>query len=315
MEYVALGKTGLKVSRLCFGGLTVGPLQANLPVMKAAEVILEAFRQGVNFIDTAELYQTYPHIAAALKTWDKEVIISTKTYAYDRNGAAKSLDKAQRELNRDVIDIFMLHEQESEWTLKGHREALEYFLECKEKGIVKAVGISTHHIAAVKAACLMGEIDVIHPIVNHRGLGIVDGSIGEMLRAIEAAYDKGIGIYAMKPLGGGNLINQFEECLDYVLSIPCIHSIALGMQSVEEVIANVSYFEDRNVKPEVVERLRTKKRSLHIDEWCEGCGDCLPACKHGAIYIEDGKLRVTAEKCILCGYCGSKCKNFAIKIV
>jgi predicted aldo/keto reductase-like oxidoreductase len=315
VEYRELGKTGLKVSRLCFGGLTVGPLQANLPVEQGAEVISEAFNRGINFIDTAELYRTYPYIAVAVKKAKKDVIIASKTYAYDRDGAMRSVEKARRELDRDVIDIFMLHEQESELTLKGHWEALEYFFNCKARGIIKAVGISTHHVAAVEAACGMNVIDVIHPIVNYKGIGIVDGSIEDMLAAIRKAYDKGIGIYAMKPLGGGNLIQHVEKCLDYVLSIPYIHSIALGMQSIEEVIANISYFEGRKVDREVLERLKSKKRYLHVEEWCEGCGQCLSACAHQAIYIQNNRLQVKPEKCVLCGYCGSRCKNFAIKIV
>jgi len=111
LEYRKLGKTGIKVSRLCFGGLTVGPLQANLPLEEGAEVMRQAFDRGVNFIDTAELYRTYPYIALAIKKSQKDIVVSSKTYAYDRAGAQKSVEKARKELDRDVIDIFMLHEQ------------------------------------------------------------------------------------------------------------------------------------------------------------------------------------------------------------
>ena len=52
------------------------------------------------------------------------------------------------------------------------------------------------------------EIEIIHPIVNKEGIGIQDGNIEDMLTAIEKAYNKGKGIYGMKPLGGGHLINQ-----------------------------------------------------------------------------------------------------------
>jgi aryl-alcohol dehydrogenase-like predicted oxidoreductase len=71
MEKRKLGKTEIEVSRLCFGGLTVGPLQANLPLMQGADVIREAFERGVNFIDTAELYETYPYIKEALKSFKR----------------------------------------------------------------------------------------------------------------------------------------------------------------------------------------------------------------------------------------------------
>jgi aryl-alcohol dehydrogenase-like predicted oxidoreductase len=67
LQYVNLGNTGINVSKLCFGGLIIGPLQANLPSYQGAQIILKAIELGVNFIDTAELYGTYPHIREALK--------------------------------------------------------------------------------------------------------------------------------------------------------------------------------------------------------------------------------------------------------
>lgn len=151
MEYTRLGRTGLKVSKICFGALTIGPLQANLPIEVGAGVIRYALDRGVNFIDTAEMYRTYPYIKRALKGYNKDVVVATKSYAYEREGMVKSLEEARAKLDRDVIDIFLLHEQESLYTIKGHWEAFEYLLEAKAKGLVRAVGISTHRIEAVKA--------------------------------------------------------------------------------------------------------------------------------------------------------------------
>ena len=114
------------VSRLCFGALTIGPLQANLPVREGAAVIRKALESGVNFIDTAELYRTYPYIREALRGFTGDVAICSKCYAYTRQDMQKSVEKALIELDRDYIDIFMLHEQESALTIKGHWEAYEY---------------------------------------------------------------------------------------------------------------------------------------------------------------------------------------------
>ena len=126
MKYSVLGKTGIKVSRLCFGSLTVGPLQANLSVEEGGEIISYAFECGINFIDTAQLYQTYPYIKYALKKCKKDIVISSKTYAYTREMAIQAFEQARLELDRDYIDIFMLHEQESIYTLQGHKAALDY---------------------------------------------------------------------------------------------------------------------------------------------------------------------------------------------
>lgn len=316
MEYSLLGNTNLKVSKLCFGTLTIGPLQSNLSIEEGTEVIGEAINRGVNLFDTAELYDTYKYLKNAIKLYGRDkFIISTKSYSYDRKTAEASLYKALEELDTDTIDIFSLHEQESEHTLRGHREALEYFLEMKQKGIIKAVGISTHHIGAVTAATKMKEIDVIHPIINIAGLGIQDGTKEEMLQAIKNAYDAKKGIYAMKALGGGNLLNKVDECFDFILNIDSINSVAVGMQTKEEVIANVLRFENKEIPDDLRNKISRKPRKLLIDFWCEKCGSCVEHCKHNALVIKDNKVNVITEKCVLCGYCSNYCPQFCIKII
>ena len=74
MIYNSLGKTGIKVSRLCFGSLTLGPLQKNLSIKDGAAVIRRAAEMGVNFIDTADLYGTYPYIKEVLNDFPNMVV-------------------------------------------------------------------------------------------------------------------------------------------------------------------------------------------------------------------------------------------------
>lgn len=315
MDYRILGASGLRVSRLCFGSLTIGPLQAGLSLEEGASVIRAAFDMGVNFIDTAELYCTYDYIRKAAEGRRKEIIISTKCYAYTREGAEKSLRKALKELDTDYIDIFSLHEQESELTLKGHQEAMEYFIRAKEKGYIRSFGISTHAIGAVKASLKYKEIEVLHPILNIRGLGIIDGDVNGMLEAVAEACRAGKGIYSMKPLGGGNMIKDSDQCFDFLLSNNNLHSIAVGMQSKEEVTNNVMIFEGKQVPEEVKLQLKRKKRRLLIDYWCRGCGSCSRKCTQKAITIEQGKAVVDPAKCVLCGYCSAYCPDFCIKVI
>ena len=315
MEYRRLGNTNIDISRLCFGSLTISPLQAHLSIEEGAKIIETAMDLGVNFLDTAELYQNYEYIKKAISKKREKIVISTKSYAYSSEGAEKSLLKALKEIGTDYIDIFLLHEQESEHTIRGHFEALEYLIKAKQKGLIRAIGISTHAIAGVRAACKYNEIEVIHPIVNKNGLGIIDGDISQMLKAIENAYNKGKGIYAMKPLGGGNLNKNISECFSFVLKNPHIHSIAVGMQSQEELMCNTLIFENKEVPKEVTSKINNRIRRLLIDFWCKGCGACVNACSQGALKIVDDKVYVDNEKCLLCGYCGAYCSEFCIKIV
>lgn len=314
MEYRKLGQSGLHVSRLCFGALTVGPLQRGLPPEEGSKLIRRALELGVNFIDTAELYGTYEHIRLALEGFKSEhpIVVATKSYAYSREGMERSLEEACRGLGLDTIPIFLLHEQESSHTLRGHWPAFEVLIEAKKAGIVQAVGISTHHVGGVLAACAVPEIDVISPLINVTGIGIQGGSRDEMLQAISKAANNGKGVYAMKPLGGGHLLASWSQAFDFLLNQPTIDSIAVGMKSMAEVESNVAFFQGNRDLPDP----KVTTRRLHIDDWCIGCSACVNSCPNGALEIQNGVATVAhREQCVFCGYCGASCPEFAIKVI
>ncbi|HZK58030.1 MAG TPA: aldo/keto reductase [Clostridia bacterium] len=316
MEKRKLGKTNIEVSRLCFGSLTISPLQTNQSYEDGGDLLLYGFENEINFVDTAELYETYKHIGHALKCYDRDkIVIATKSYAYSRETAENSLKKALKEMNTDYVDIFLLHEQESEHTIRGHYEAIEYFLKMKEKGYIRGVGLSTHTVAAVKGALKYREIEIIHPIVNINGLGIQDGTIEDMLSVLNDAHNSGKGIYGMKPLGGGNLLKNFQQCFDFVLGLPILDSIATGMQSREEIDVNISIFEGREINKPSLDKIKAKNRKLLISEWCEGCGICTKHCGQNALQIVNNRAVVDHDKCVLCGYCSKYCPNFCIKVI
>lgn len=314
MEYRELGKTGLQVSRICFGALTIGPLQRNMSVEEGSRLILQAFEAGINFIDTAELYRTYPYIKQALKAWPRpeEIVIATKSYAYTAEGMQQSLEEARRELDLDTIPIFLLHEQESEFTIKGHWPALEVLLEAQAKGQVKAIGISTHHVEGVLGACKYPEIQIVSPLINLTGIGIQGGTKEQMLAAISQAFSLGKGIYAMKPLGGGHLISRRRDAFSFLLERPELHSIAVGMKNVAELERNINFFKGT---PSPDEDFTQPERKLHFDEWCIACGKCVQVCAAKALTIEGDQVIVDPEKCVFCGYCGAACPEFAIKVI
>lgn len=315
MKYNILGRTGLRVSKLCFGALTIGPLQANLPLQTGAKVMMKAFEAGVNFIDTAQLYQTYAYIREALVGRKNDIIISSKSYAYTYEDMKKSVEQACRSVNREYIDIFMLHEQTSRLTLRGHQEALEYLLDAKKEGIIRAVGVSTHTVEVVRAAALMDEIDVIHPILNMKGIGICDGDTEDMLSAIEFAHYMGKGIYTMKALGGGHLSLNAREAFEWILAQPNIHAVAIGMQTLDEVALNCNVFAQGFFDTELAKAVAAQKRTLLIEDWCTGCGTCVERCQMNALTIRGGHAVANMDRCVLCGYCGASCPEFCIKII
>ena len=217
LKYNNLGSSNIKVSSLCFGTLTVSPLQCAYPTEKSADLFCYAIDCGINFFDTANLYDTYAPLKEAVK-YKKDIVIATKDYCYDEKTAQVSLDKALKEIGRDYVDIFLLHEQESINTIRGHWEAIEYLHKRKKQGDIRAVGLSTHFMRAVKDSLAIDEIEVIHPIYNSRGLGIADASAEEMLKAINKAQMRNKGIYLMKALGGGHLVADAQKAFSEVLS-------------------------------------------------------------------------------------------------
>lgn len=314
MDKVLLGKTGISVSRLCFGTLTMGPFQRSLSVSEGAALMERAFANGVNFLDTAEIYDTYPYVKQALKI-KPDAVVSTKCYAYDRTTAERSFKLAVEGIGREYIDIFMLHEQESEHTIRGHREAVEYFLEMKERGYIGALGLSTHHVACMKAAQKYPEFEVLFALINKNGIGIADGTSDEMLSQIKDAHAVGRGIMAMKPLGGGHLIADREACFDYILKKDCIDTVAIGMQSIAEVDYNCAVFSRKKPSEETAIATKRARRRLLIQEWCGGCGKCVQVCKNHALRLENGRAVVDDDKCALCSYCARACPQFTIKVI
>src|SRR5699024_5043680 len=125
----------------------------------------------------------------------------------------------------------------------------------------------------------------------------------------------GVGIFAMKPLGGGHLIQSSFDAMRYALSNPLIDSVAVGMQSFEEIDANIAVAEGAPDARERMERLHHRTRRMMVHDYCEGCGRCAARCAQKAISIVNGRARVDAGKCVFCGYCARVCPQFCIKVV
>jgi len=314
--YSSLGKTGLEVSMLSMGSLVLGPAQYNLSTQESEKLIQYGLDQGINFFDTSEFYDVYPHLKYLSQK--ENVVISSRSYAPSKDLMKESLERARRELQRDKIEIFGLHEQESALTLKGHRGALEYLAESREKGLIDAVSVSTHYVSCVKSAAMLPEVDVIFAILNMEGLGIADGSKADMEDALAFARYMGKGIYIMKALGGGHLYRNPYKALCYARDFPYKDSVCVGFKNETEIQFACKVFCSEITEEEInraqSQILRTPKK-LVVEEWCEGCGKCEQKCGFSAISVADGKAVVDESKCMLCGYCARVCPNFCLKVI
>ncbi|MBP7732717.1 MAG: aldo/keto reductase [Caldisericia bacterium] len=311
MKHVPFGKTGHSVSHLCLGTLIMGPLQAHLPLAQGVAVMERAWEMGVNFFDTAELYDSQVYIGALPPHIRHNAVITTKSYSETPEKMKASVEKALREMKLDVIPIFLLHEQESALTLKGHWKALEVLLEYKQKGLIKTVGVSTHTIEITRLIRIYPEIECVFSMFNIEGYGIKDGTQAQMEYELEKAYNAGKGVYLMKVLGGGKLLHRAREALEYAIKYPFAHSVAVGIKHIDELEWNVALFEGR--EPE--KPINAVPRKMLVSFWCEGCGVCAQVCPQHAIEVADGKAHIDHEKCIVCTYCTGHCPLHCLRVI
>lgn len=315
MKKNSLGNTGLEVTPVGFGVMTVGYTQLNLSVEEGADVLRYALEKGINFLDTAQYYETYPYIREALKDTDFKPIISSKSLDLTYEGMKYAIDEALKEMNLETIDIFLMHEVRNDPDWDNRAGAWRCLQEAKAAGIVKAIGISTHHVDVAEKMAGIPEVDVVFPLINFKSLGIRKengpGTCEEMAAAIKACGDAGKGVFAMKAFGGGNLTGSYLEALDYVRDLPGVDSIMIGFGKKDEVDRIVEYAEDtidRSYVPDI------SKKKIRIDQGdCEGCGACIDRCPNKAIYRNvNGLAQVDHSVCLTCGYCAPVCPVRAI---
>lgn len=312
MKRVQLGKTGIYVSEVGFGVLTIGKTQLNLELEKGAELLKYALAQGINFLDTAQYYETYDFIYEALKDTDYNPVICSKCLGHGYFEMQYAIKEALSSLHRQYIDIFLMHEVRPGEDRSGAWQCLK---EAKEQGIIKAIGISTHHIDVVEKYSEFEDIDVIFPLINYDGLGIrkgnEQGTAKEMAAAIAKAAAKDIGVFAMKVFGGGHLTCNYITALDYVYNLQGIDSMMIGFGKKEEVDRAIQYIDGKLPKDYAPDT--SQKRTFIEPGNCEGCGACIKRCPNKALHFNEfGFAEVVDELCLTCGYCAPVCPVRAI---
>lgn len=311
-----LGNTGINVTKLGFGTLVMGSLQANLPPEEGAKVIRRALVQGISFLDTAHTYGSYEHIRQAKEGWKQELVIATKTPASDYDKAERHINHALEALDVESLDIMLMHAARAgEDVFQERAGAYQCLCDYKQKGLIKAIGVSTHHAGTVRVAGSRDDVDVIHPLINMAGTGILGGTVEDMASAIAAASLHGKGIYAMKALAGGSLLERMDEAFKFVMGLPGIDTVVVGMVSEAEVDMNCRIFRGEAVHDKEREVTVREKRLKIVEVYCKGCGRCVDACPNGALSMVEGKSSVDESKCLLCGYCTPACPEFAIRVI
>lgn len=239
-DIVTLGRTGIKVSRLAMGTGTAGfNYRSNqtdeLGVKGLANLLNDAFEQGINFWDSADQYGTHPHMKEALKTVPREkVVILTKTKATTADEMKNDLDRFRKEIGIDYIDIILLHlMRDSDWP-EIKSGAMEVLSKARQDGIIHAHGVSCHTIGALRTAAETEWVQVDLARINPYGASM-DADVPVVENVLKRMHRDGKGIIGMKIFGGGQLVNKVDECLRYVLSLDFVDAFTIGQESKKEL--------------------------------------------------------------------------------
>jgi aryl-alcohol dehydrogenase-like predicted oxidoreductase len=248
-EKVVLGKSGLKVPRLCLGtGMSGWQRESNqtrLGKQKFTALIRGAHERGVQLFDSADLYGTHPYFIPALQgvPRDKYSLISKIWWAPggvpedERPDADVVVPRFLKELQTDYIDLLLLHCVTSREWPQQLRKQMDLLAKYKEKGVVRALGVSCHSLEALEAAVDEPWVDSVHARINPYGMSM-DGPAARVLPVLKRLHAAGKGVVGMKIIGAGHLRHDNErrdESVRYALQSGCVDVLNVGCESLAEV--------------------------------------------------------------------------------
>jgi 1-deoxyxylulose-5-phosphate synthase len=246
-DVVTLGRTGIRVSRLAQGTGTNGYGHASnqtrsLGLSGLADLLRASADQGVTFWDLADQYGTHPHAREALKGVARDrVQILTKTHASSEREMRADLDRFRRELGTEMLDIVLLHCMTAADWPKQKAGAMAVLAEAKQKGTIRAHGVSCHDLGALRTAAASDWVDVDLARLNPAGASM-DGPPERVLPVLAEMKRQGKGVIGMKILGAGVLRQRADEALRYALAAPVLDCFTIGVESrreLEDLLARI----------------------------------------------------------------------------
>ena len=221
MRYKELGKTGMKISHLCFGASSLGSVFRSTKEAESIEAVEAAIEGGINFIDVSPYYGHYKAetvLGKALKRIPREkYYLSTKVGRYGKDGvntwdysakrATESVQESMERLGIDHIDLINVHDIEFQANMDGGLqkvvdETLPALVELKKKGLVGHVGITDLQLENLKWVVEHSEEGTVESILNFCHYCLNDVKLKDFIDFFES---QGIGIINASPLSMGLL--------------------------------------------------------------------------------------------------------------
>ena len=316
MEYRILGRTGLKVSRMGFGGIPIQRIDAK----GTRALMLRLQDEGINYIDTARGYTvSESYLGEALEGIRGDFILATKSMSRTKEAMAKDIDISLGNLRTDYIDLYQVHNpsvaQLEQVVAPGG--ALEALQEAKAAGKIGHIGLTAHSLEVFAMGLEMPWVETImfpYNIVESQGIDL-----------IAKCAEKGIGFIDMKPLAGG-AIEDATLALRYVCANSNVTITIPGMAELAELDQNLAAVNDTTPLTDAdfarMDAIR-KELGTHFCRRCNYCAPCtvgisIPSCflfqgylqRYGLADWAKGRyeaMSVKASACIGCGACEGRC--------
>ena len=316
MQYVTLGKTGLRISRVGFGGI---PIQ-RITQEECTKLFDEVVADGINYIDTARGYTVSEQfIGQALQGRRDKFVLATKSMARTREAMEQDIEISLSNLQTDYIDLYQIHNANDAQldTVMAEGGAMEALLAAKAAGKIGHIGLTAHSLSVFERALEIDEIETIMFPYN-----VVERQ-GEHL--IARCTEKNIGFIAMKPLAGG-AIEDGELAMRFIVSNPAVTVVIPGMYCADEVHRNVAAAasiaplneDEANRAQAIVDAL-----GEHFCRRCNYCAPCTAGINISAAFLFEGYLSrygledwardryasmsAKASACVNCGLCETRC--------
>ena len=316
MEYRVLGKTGLKISRLGFGGIPIQRIDA-----EGTKVLVhQMLEAGINYIDTARGYTVSEEfLGYALEGIRDKFVIATKSMSRTKEAMAADIEISLKNLRMDYIDLYQIHNATPEQLeqVMAPGGALEALQEAKAAGKIGHIGLTAHSLETFKLALNLDWVETFMFPYN-----IVETQAEKL---IAECAKRNIGFIDMKPLAGG-AIEDATLALRYICANDAVTVVIPGMAEVRELEQNLAAVNDTAPITNEEKAAFLEVRNQLGTNFCRRCNYCQP-CAAGinisGSFLFDGYLQryglgewakgrydampKHASDCIGCGACEARC--------
>lgn len=248
-EIIPLGKTGLKVSRLCMGtgsnGFERSSNQTRLGRKNFEALLRDAYDRGIRMFDLADLYGSHSYLIPALKDIPrKDFVIATKIW-WDEGGLPEPerpdadivIARFLKEIQTDYLDLVLLHCVISENWPRELRKQMDILSKLKEKGVIRALGVSCHSLPALEAAANEPWVDSVHARINPYRASM-DGPPMQVVSVLKKLHAAGKGVVGMKIIGAGEFSRSDEmrnNSLRFVMGLGCVDVLNVGFENSNQI--------------------------------------------------------------------------------